>query len=139
MRIAIPYDEGAIHADFDACHIFAIYYTDEDGKEVVMKKLAEIAHDTVEALAGMGVRSIVCGEISEESRKGLEGYGISVHDMFQGEADIAADVLVSGGLDSITAEGGCGCGGGCGGGCGSEGSCCGGDEGGSCGCGCGGE
>ena len=136
MKIAVPYQDGAIHEDFDSCTLFAVYYTDEEGKEVVMKKLVEITHDAVEVLAGLGVRAVVCCDVSGESRKGLEGYGISVHDLFQGEADVAADVLVAGGLDSIAAEGGCGgCGGGC---CGAEGSCCGGEDHdhGSCGCGC---
>ena len=47
MKIAVPYQDGAIHEDFDSCTLFAVYYTDEEGKEVVMKKLVEITHDAV--------------------------------------------------------------------------------------------
>ena len=140
MVIAVGYDDGAIYSRLADCGLFALYYTDEEGNDIVMKKLAEydpLSGGThAEFLEELGVSAVVCTEISDGERTDLASRGIVGFSGFEGFADVAADVLMG---NVPYGAGGCG-GGSCGGCCGEDGECgggCGGHDGdGDCGCGC---
>ena len=77
------------------------------------------------------VAAVIAGVMSGSAKAQLLAAGIVPVSGFCGDADTAADMLVTGQLPIEGAEGGCG------GSCGSCGG-CGSAEGGDCGCGCGG-
>ena len=140
MIIAIGYDDGAIHASFGKCPMFALYYTNDEGNEIEMKKLAVFdpaeGRSPAEFLADIGAAAVVCTDITAEEREELASHGIMGFSGIEGYADIAADVLTG----NVPYAPGQELGGGCGSCCGGDGvecggGCCGGHEDGECGCG----
>jgi predicted Fe-Mo cluster-binding NifX family protein len=75
------------------------------------------------------VDAVLCGNMGPEAKSLLLSYGIIPVVGYCGNADMAADMLITGQLPGMGDDGGCGgnCGG-CGGGCHH-------DDGGDCGCG----
>ena len=137
MKVAVAYDRGEIYGHFGHCETFAFYEYGEyvhECTKTLMETGDRQGHEAMaELMREQGVDAVICGNMGGEAKAALLSMGIVPIVGFSGDADTAADLLVTGQLPVYGGEGGCGCGGNCGdGGCGG----CGGDCGGSCGCGC---
>lgn len=134
MKVAIAYKDGEIYQHFGHCECFALYdYYGETTAECRKKLIDSSSLQGHSAMAELmrqnGVDAVMAGNMGDEARAALLSMGIVPITGYSGDADTAADLLVTGQLP-MAGEGG-----GCGGGCGScAGSCGGGD----CGCGDGG-
>ena len=141
IRIAVSYADGEIFEHFGHTGLFAIYEFDEQDLDKSTKRLVDASalhghQDMAELLKREKADAVICGQMGDEARSLLLSYGIIPVPGYCGDADTAAELLVTGQLPS--ADGGA-CSGGCGGcsGChggedGEEGCGCGG----GCGCGC---
>ena len=139
MKIAVTYKDGEIYEHFGHCETFAIYTYEQADVNRVTKVLVDCAdrhgHQAMaDLMREQGVDAVICGNMGVEARALLLTYGIIPVAGYCGDADTAADMLITGQLpifdDAGACGGGCGgCSGGCGGGCG--------DDDGGCGCGCG--
>ncbi len=140
MKVAVAYENGEIYGHFGHCETFAIYEYGEyvtDCKKTLVETGERKGHEAVAALMKeQGVAAVLAGNMGPEAKSLLLSYGIIPVTGYCGDADTAADMLVTGQLPVDGGEGGCG------GGCSCSGGCCGGGSedgcGGSCGCGCGG-
>ena len=139
MKIAVTYKDGEIYEHFGHCETFAIYDYAEADLDRVTKVLVDCTdrhgHQAMaDLMREQGVDAVICGNMGAEARALLLSYGIIPVAGYCGDADTAADMLITGQLPIFDDAGACvgGCGG-CGGGCGG----CGSDDDGGCGCGCG--
>lgn len=140
MKIAVSYDEGNIGLHFGHAGAFALYnYPDDQDVMVCEKTIVDCSElhghqQMADLMKDNGVDAVITGQMGAEAKALLLSYGIVPVAGYQGDADTAADMLITGQLPII--DGGGACGGGCGGcgGCGGE---CSHDEEGNCGCGCG--
>ncbi len=134
MKIAVAYQDGEIYGHFGHCPMFAVYeYGDyvSDCKKTLVDTSMLSGHQAMAAkMKELDVTAVMAGNMGGEAKAELLSLGIVPIAGYSGDADTAADLLVTGQLPVNGAEGGCGCSGSCGG-CG--GSC--GDEEGDCGCG----
>lgn len=137
MIIAVAYDAGNIGEHFGHADMFALYDYPNYEVEQCTKRLIDCSdrhgHAAMaELMRENKVDMVLVGRMGPEAKSMLLSFGIVPVVGYCGDADTAADLLITGQLplDGMEAES-CGCGGGCGGGC------CGGDDadGGSCGCG----
>lgn len=146
MKVAVAYENGEIYGHFGHCPQFAVYEYGEyvyDCVKTLVDTSALAGHQAMaDKMRELEVDAVLCGNMGGEGKALLLSYGIVPIVGYTGDADTAADLLVTGQLPlnpSESSGGGCSCGGSCSG-CGSdEGGCncgCGGDEGG-CGCSCG--
>lgn len=132
MKIAVSYEGGEIGAHFGHAECFAIYSYENGDVNKCSKTLIDATalhghQQMADLMKENNIDAVISQKIGGEAKSLLLSYGIIPIAGYQGDADTAADMLVTGTLP--IAEGGdCSCGG-CGGGC------CGHDEGGSCGCG----
>lgn len=128
MRIAVAYDNGEIFGHFGHCEMFAIY--DYEGADVTKctKRLLPCGdrHGHA-AMADLMFRekidAVIVGNMGGEAKAMLLSYGIVPIVGYEGNADDAADLLITGNLpifESGTCSGGCGGCSGCGGACGEE-------------------
>lgn len=131
MKVAVAYKDGEIFEHFGHCEMFAIYDYYGDSVEDCTKQLLECAdkhghNDMVELMKQHEIAAVICGSMGDEARSLLLSSGIVPVAGYTGDADTAADMLVTGQLP-VTQGGGCsgGCGG-CGGADGEEGCGCGG-------------
>ena len=136
MKVAVAYKDGEIFQHFGHCETFAIYNYYGETVDECEKKLVDSSerhgHKAMaELMREQGVEAVLAGNMGDEAKAALLSMGIIPIIGFAGNADTAADLLVTGRLPIADGSEG-GCGGGCGGGCSSDG--CGG--GGGCGCGC---
>ncbi len=134
MKVAVAYDNGQIFGHFGHCETFAIYEYGEvvtDCKKTLIETGDRKGHQAMaDLMKEQGVEGVLVGNMGPEAKALLLSYGIIPITGYTGDADTAADLLVTGQLP-VAGEGGCG--GGCSGGCcGSEGE--GGCGGGCCGC-----
>ena len=140
MKVAVAYDNGEIYGHFGHCDMFAIYeygeYVYECTKTLIETKDRQGHQAMADLMREQGVDAVICGNMGGEGKALLLSYGIVPVVGYSGDADTAADLLVTGQLPINPGEGGgggCSCGGSCN--CGAEGgegcSC-----GGGCGCGC---
>ena len=137
MRIAVAYQDGQIGEHFGHAKMFAIYEYEDADVNRCTKRLVETTglhghQDMADLLKREGVDAVICGSMGQEAHAALLGYGIIPVAGYCGDADTAAQLLVTGQLP--TSDGG-----GCSGGCGGCSGCHGGDEDGEgcdCGCGC---
>ena len=132
MKIAVTYKDGEIYEHFGHCETFAIYdYAQADVNQVTKVLVDCTDRHGHQAMADLmreqGVDAVICGNMGAEARALLLSYGIIPVAGYCGDADTAADMLITGQLPIFDDAGACG--GGCGG--------CGGDDDGGCGCGCG--
>ncbi len=142
MKVAVAYNNGEIHGHFGHCDVFAVYEYGDYVYECT-KKLVETGERSghqamADLMRELGVDAVLCGNMGGEAKALLLSYGIVPVAGYSGDADTAADLLVTGQLPVSPSEGGCG--GGCGGCHGSDGGCscgCGGEDEGGCGCSCG--
>lgn len=135
MKIAVAYKDGEICEHFGHCETFAIYEYGETVADCTKTLLDSSALHGHKAMADLmrdnGVEAVLCGSMGAEAKSLLLSYAIVPVAGYCGDADTAADMLVTGQLpvsDGGACSGGCG---GCGGGCHH-------DEDGGCDCGCGG-
>jgi predicted Fe-Mo cluster-binding NifX family protein len=135
MKIAVAYQDGQICENFASCKCFAIYeygeYVTDCTKVLIDSSERETQEAMAEFMKEQDVAAVIAGVMSGSAKAQLLAAGIVPVSGFCGDADTAADMLVTGQLPIEGAEGGCG------GSCGSCGG-CGSAEGGDCGCGCGG-
>lgn len=137
MVIAVAWDQGEIHGHFGHCPMFAVYqYGDSvnDCTKVLVDTSMLSGHTQMaRKMKELGVDAVITGNMGGEAKAALLSLGIVPVAGYEGDADTAADLLVTGQLPLIPGEG---CGGGCscGGSCGSEGDCSCGDGGCACGC-----
>lgn len=135
MIIAVAYDNGQIGAHFGHAEMFALYdYKDSADLNSCTKRLIDCSDRhghlaMAELMRDNGVDAVLSQNMGEEAKRQLLSFGIVPVYGFCGDADTAADLLITGQLPVDGGEGGCG--GGCGG-C----SGCGHDEGEDCSCGC---
>ena len=136
MRIAVAYRDGEIFEHFGHCETFAIYDYAGANVDQCTKKLVDCGdRHGHKAMADLmkeeRIDAVLCGNMGGEAKSLLLSYGIVPVAGYCGDADSAADLLVTGQLPVVDGAGECsgGCGG-CGGGCHHDG-----DEGGECGCG----
>ena len=129
MKIAVTYKDGEIYEHFGHCETFAIYDYEQADVNQVTKVLVDCSdrhgHQAMaDLMRQQGVDAVICGNMGAEARALLLTYGIIPVAGYCGDADTAADMLITGQLPIIDDAGACG--GGCGGGCG--------DDEGGCGC-----
>lgn len=141
IRIAVSYDKGEIFEHFGHTELFAIYEFDEHDLNSSTKRLIDssalVGHQAMaDLLKSEKIDAVICGQMGDEARSLLLSYGIIPVPGYCGDADTAAELLVTGQLPS-------GDGGACSGGCGGCSGCHGGEDGedscgcgGGCGCGC---
>ena len=134
MKIAIAYDNGEIGQHFGHAQCFALYnYTgaDVDQCEKTLLDVSDLhGHQQMaDAMRENGVDAVMSQQMGGEAKALLLSYGIVPVVGYQGDADTASDLLVTGQLPIIDA-------GSCGGGCGGCGGSCSHDENGNCECGC---
>lgn len=138
MVIAVSYADGEIGEHFGHAEKFAFYTY--DGADVAgrRKEIVDCSdrhgHEQMaELMKEKKADAVITGRMGAEAWNLLLSYGIVPVPGYEGNADIAADLLITGQLPSP--EGGS-CSGGCGG-CGSCGGCGGEESGEGCGsCGC---
>ncbi len=134
MKIAVTYQDGEIFEHFGHCETFAIYDYEGADADRVKKTLVDCSdrhgHQAMaDLMREKDVDAVICGNMGAEARALLLSYGIVPVPGYCGDADTAADMLITGQLPVF--DEGSACGGGCGGcsGCGVDG-----DEGGCHGC-----
>ena len=139
MVIAIAYDEGNIGEHFGHATCFAMYDyygtdTSECNKTLVDCSDRHGHQQMADLMKEHDVAAVMSGNMGGEAKALLLSYGIVPVVGYTGDADTAADLLVTGQLPVTASDESCGGGcGGCSGGChtGDDGSC---NCGGSCGC-----
>ena len=140
MKVAVAYDKGEIYGHFGHCETFALYeygeYVHECTKTLVSTEGRSGHQAMAELMRDNGVEAVICGNMGGEAKALLLSMGIVPIVGYSGDADTAADLLVTGQLPISPSEGGCSCGGSCSCGGGEGGCSCGSDAGG-CSCGCG--
>ena len=135
MRIAVAYQNGEIAEHFGHCEMFAVYDYSGTTIDECTKTLVPCADrhghaEMAELMKEQKIDAVIAGRMGDEARSMLLSFGIVPVAGYCGDADQAADLLVTGQLPVYEGEGTCGGGcGGCGGGCGGH------AEGGDCGCG----
>jgi len=133
MKVAVAYNQGEIHGHFGHCDTFAIYEYGEYVSDCVKTLVETGERQGHQAMADLmreqDVAAVIVGNMGPEAKALLLSYGIVPVVGYSGDADTAADLLVTGQLPVNPGEGGCGgsCGSGCSCGCGGGGGC-------SCGC-----
>ena len=134
IRIAVSYKDGEIFEHFGHSEMFAIYEFDEHDLRDSTKRLVEAASlhghkDMADLLKREEADAVICGQMGDDARSLLLSYGIIPVPGYCGDADTAAELLVTGQLPGPD--------GGCGGNCSGCSGCHGGDEDeGGCSCGC---
>lgn len=136
MKIAVAYRDGSIGEHFGHAEMFAIYEYGETVNECT-KKIIECTdrhghQEMADLMKEEGVAAVLSGSMGADAKAALLAYGIVPVAGYCGDADTAADLLITGQLP-IDPNGGS-----CGGGCGGCGGGCHHDEEGNCECGCGG-
>ena len=131
MIVAVAYDNGQIGEHFGHAAMFAIYnYKDTDVNSCTKRLIDSSDRHGHMAMAELmrdnGVDAVLSQNMGAEAKRRLLSFGIVPVSGFCGDADTAADLLITGQLPIAGGEEGCG------GGCG---SCCGHEEGEDCSCG----
>lgn len=138
MIIAVAYDNGQIGEHFGHAQMFALYDYNETDLGACSKRLIDASDRhghmaMAELMRDNDVAAVISGNMGTEAKRQLLSFGIVPVCGYCGDADTAADLLVTGQLPIDGGEQG-NCNGGCGGcsGCGGHD-----EEGGECSCGCG--
>ena len=102
MRIAVPYDNGAVFQHFGRTSAFKFY--DVENGEIRASAVHSTNGSGHGALAGQlrqaGVDELICGGMGEGARVALAQMGITVHAGVQGSADEAVRALLAGTLQA---------------------------------------
>lgn len=134
MIIAVAYKDGEIGEHFGHAEMFALYNYDGADVNKCTKTLLDCSslhghQQMADLMRENKVDAVLSGSMGGEAKALLLSYGIVPVAGYCGDADTAADLLITGQLpivDAGTCSGGCG---GCGGSCHH-------DEEGNCACGC---
>lgn len=118
MKVAIAYKDGEIFQHFGHCETFAIYdyYGDTTAQcsKVLVDSSDRHGHQAmVELMRDQGVTAVMAGNMGGEAQAALLSMGIVPVFGYSGDADTAADLLVTGQLPPLEGEAS-GCGEGCG-------------------------
>ncbi len=136
MKVAVAYNNGEIHGHFGHCEMFAVYEYGEyvtDCQKTLVETGDRQGHQAMaDLMKEQGVEAVIAGNMGPEAKAALLSYGIIPVVGYSGDADTAADLLVTGQLP-VTSGGECG--GGCSCGCGGDHGSSGCGDGCSCGCG----
>lgn len=136
MKVAVAYNNGEIHGHFGHCEMFAVYEYGEyvtDCQKTLVETGERQGHQAMaDLMKEQGVEAVIAGNMGPEAKTALLSYGIIPIVGYSGDADTAADLLVTGQLPVAS---GSECGGGCSCGCGGDHGSCGCGDGCSCGCG----
>lgn len=140
MIIAVAWDNGNIGEHFGHASMFALYNYAGANPEECEKRLIDCSNrhghaDMAKLMRENNVDAVIVGRMGSEARSALLSLGIVPVAGYEGDADTAADLLITGRLPIMDEDGACG--GGCGGGCGGCHGCHGEEDDGECGCGCG--
>lgn len=123
MIIAVAYDNGNIGEHFGHATCFALYNYTGSTVDECEKSLIDVSDlhghkEMADCMREHGVDAVMSQSMGGEAKAQLLAYGIVPVAGYQGDADVAADMLVTGQLpimeDGGSCSGGCG---GCGGGC----------------------
>lgn len=97
MRIAVPYENGAIFQHFGHTEQFKVY--DADGGKVVSTQVISTSGSGHGALAGLlqnlGVDALICGGIGGGAKLALAEAGIQLYGGVSGDADEAVAALLA--------------------------------------------
>ena len=134
MTIAVAYQDGQIGEHFGHAEMFALYKYEDADLESCEKTLVDCSglhghQQMADLMKEKSVDAVIVGNMGTEARALLLSYGIIPIPGYEGDADTAADLLVTGRLPAAEGggcSGGCGGCGGCGGGCHEEDGGCGG-------------
>ncbi len=100
MRIAIPYEDGAVFQHFGHSQRFKVYDT-EDGT-ISGEQVVDATGSGHGALAGflsdLQVDTLICGGIGAGAQTALAQVGIKLYNGVTGQADDAAAALLAGTL-----------------------------------------
>ncbi len=134
MVIAVAYDNGQIGEHFGHATMFALYDYDEADLGACTKRLVDCSdrhgHKAMaDLMRDNDVAAVISGSMGAEAKSQLLSYGIVPVAGYCGDADTAADLLVTGQLPVYEDAGGCS------GGCGGCGGCGGHEDGEDCSCG----
>ena len=117
MKVAVAYDKGEIYGHFGHCETFAFYEYGEyvsDCTKTLMETGDRQGHEAMaELMREQGVDAVICGNMGGEAKAALLSLGIVPIVGYSGDADTAADLLVTGQLPVSGEEysgGGCSCG-----------------------------
>ena len=137
MVIAVAWDNGNIGEHFGHATMFAIYDYAGANVEECKKRLIDCSDkhghaDMAKLMNDNKVDAVIVGRMGAEAKNMLLSYGIVPVAGFEGSADMAADLLITGRLPVMEDLGGCS------GGCGGCSGCHGGEGDSGCSCGCGG-
>lgn len=140
MIIAVAWDNGNIGEHFGHASMFALYNYAGANPEECEKRLIDCSDrhghaDMAKLMRENNVDAVIVGRMGSEARSALLSLGIVPVAGYEGDADTAADLLITGRLPIMDED--VACGGGCSGGCGGCHGCHGEADDGECGCGCG--
>ena len=117
MKVAVAYDNGEIFGHFGHCPLFAVYEYGEyvyDCTKTLVETGERQGHAALSALMQeLGVDAVIVGNMGGEAKAALLSLGIVPIVGYSGDADTAADLLVTGQLPVSGEEysgGGCSCG-----------------------------
>lgn len=100
MKIAVPYENGAIFQHFGHTQQFKVYLI-ENG-EITGSEIADTngsGHGALaQFLSHLAVDALICGGIGAGAQNALAGAGIKLYGGVSGEADAAVRALLAGSL-----------------------------------------
>ena len=98
MKLAIPFEDGAVFEHFDRAAQFCIYTAaDYRVQDSILLPAAGLSHQALALmLRQSGVDVVLCNQIAEEAALALEAAGLSVHNGITGTADGAAAAYLAG-------------------------------------------
>ena len=117
MKVAVAWQDGEIHEHFGHCPMFAVYeygeYVSDCEKKLVDTSMLSGHSQMAEKMKELGVDAVIAGNMGGSGKAELLSMGIVPIVGYSGDADTAADLLVTGQLPMNPADGGSSCGGSC--------------------------
>ena len=102
MKVAVAYENGEIYGHFGHCPQFAVYEYGEyvtDCTKILVDTSALAGHQAMaDKMRELEVDAVLCGNMGGEGKALLLSYGIVPIVGYTGDADTAADLLVTGQL-----------------------------------------
>lgn len=102
MRIAVPYDNGTVCANFTDTEAFKLY--DVVNRQVAFTQMVHPTGKSHNVLAGFLadqlVTCLICKEISPEAQAALDDWGIQLYAGCAGSADERVSELLAGTLET---------------------------------------
>ncbi len=100
MRIAVPYEDGAVFQHFGRARQFKLY--DAENGQITGERIQDTGGSGHGALAGFlagcGAEVLICGGIGPGARDALAGAGIQLRGGVSGGADEAVKAFLAGTL-----------------------------------------